>query len=524
MSAYLEANLKSLSQTALSPYFTGLLHGLEKEGLRVNAQGRIAQTAHPEALGSALTHPMITTDYSEALLEFITPVIKNNRELVQTLQDLHRYSYEYLQDELIWCASMPCFIANEDDIPIAYYGESNVGRLKHIYRRGLQYRYGKMMQTIAGIHFNFSLPEAFWADYQATIRNGDATIDFISSAYFSLIRNFRRNSWLLLYLFGASPALSQSFMGGKPHDLDSMAGGDTLYRPWATSLRMSDLGYSSQAQASLNICFNHLESYTTSLSQAISTPHAEYEKIGVKKAGEYRQLSTNVLQIENEYYSDIRPKRVTESGEKPIHALLSRGVQYVEVRNTDINPFSVAGIDEGQANFMDAFLLTCLFDEPLDISPLECEQLQENIRRTVNTGRQPHLQLLQDGRDVALQTLGEKLLEKVHLSASFLDQVNATQRYSQAVKQQREKLQVPDSTPSAQVIAAIKDSGGSYEQWVFEQSRHLRDEILQQPLSAELKAKLDDQSSTSKAEQKAQEASDHVSFDAYLEAYVKGAY
>ncbi|MDK6792829.1 glutamate--cysteine ligase, partial [Escherichia coli] len=68
--------------------------------------------------------------------------------------------------------------------------------------------------------------------------------DYQSAAYIALIRNFRRYSWLLMYLFGASPALDKGFLRGRAHQLEELDG-DTLYLPYATSLRMSDLGYQS---------------------------------------------------------------------------------------------------------------------------------------------------------------------------------------------------------------------------------------------------------------------------------------
>jgi len=311
LSAVLNDTVAWLQQAGHAELLKGILHGIEKEGLRVDADGKLAQSDHPASLGSTLTHSSITTDYSEALLEFITPVFERSEDALAFLADLHRFTFSKLGEEELWCGSMPCYLAGEDDIPIARYGSSNVGTMKHVYRVGLEHRYGKMMQAIAGIHYNFSLPEALWPHYQQWSGDSGSLQDFQSASYFKLIRNFRRDSWLLLYLFGASPALSSSFMQGKKHQLDAL-GDHTLYLPYATSLRMSDLGYSNKAQASLNICFNHLATYAATLQRAIQTPYADYQKLGIKVNGSYRQLNDNVLQIENEYYRDIRPKRVTK--------------------------------------------------------------------------------------------------------------------------------------------------------------------------------------------------------------------
>src|SRR5690554_2847852 len=140
----------------------GILRGIEKEGLRVDAEGALARTPHPTQLGSALTNPSITTDYSEALLELITGTHGSIQSLRGELEDVHRFVASQLQNEFIWNQSMPAILPGEADIPIGWYGSSNTGMLKHVYRRGLAERYGKAMQCIAGVHYNFSLPDELW--------------------------------------------------------------------------------------------------------------------------------------------------------------------------------------------------------------------------------------------------------------------------------------------------------------------------------------------------------------------------
>jgi glutamate--cysteine ligase len=359
LSDLLSHRLALLAEHSNLPLLSQCLHGIERECLRVDGQGKLALTPHPRALGSALTHPKITTDYSEALLEFITGTETDPERTLAELDAIHRYTYSKLGDEFLWSPSMPGHLPDESQIPIAEYGSSNIGRLKYVYRQGLALRYGKTMQCIAGIHYNFSLPEALWSVLQADEGDDRPQQDYQSWRYIALIRNFRRYSWLLMYLFGASPALDASFMRGRSHQLEQLDE-DTLYLPWATSLRMSDLGYQSNAQAGLTPCYDDLPSYTSSLHQAVSTPYPEYAALGIKDAnGNWQQLNTNVLQIENEYYSNIRPKRVTASGERPLHALRARGIQYIEVRCLDINPFLPLGIDVTEARFLDAFLLFC---------------------------------------------------------------------------------------------------------------------------------------------------------------------
>ncbi|WP_286240490.1 glutamate--cysteine ligase [Neptuniibacter halophilus] len=519
MSSTLEQKLNWLKEQGHAPLLTKLQHGLEKEGLRVDPQRKLAQTPHPESLGSALTHGNITTDYSEALLEFITPVFEQSSDALAFLADLHRYTFKNLGEEQLWPASMPCILPAEADIPIARYGSSNVGTMKYVYRVGLEHRYGKVMQTIAGIHYNFSLPEAFWPVYQEYCEDHRELQDFRSAGYFSLIRNFRRYSWLLIYLFGASPALCKSFLDGKPHQLQELSP-DTLYLPYATSLRMSDLGYSNKAQSSLNICFNHLNTYASSLDRAIRTPYAEYEKIGIKVDGEYRQLNANVLQIENEYYSDIRPKRVTRSGEKPIHALMTRGVEYIEVRNTDINPFLPVGIDQPQADFLDLFLISCLLMEEKEISTDECEQISENHQRVVTRGREPGLSLIHNDRERSLQAWGHELLTEIEKTAALMDQAEGSSRYADSIQVQRAKLDDASLTPSAMLLAALQESGLGYNDFIMQQAEKHRETLLAEPMDADMEQTLITLSASSLQEQAEIEAADTMDFDSYLQDYM----
>ncbi len=250
----LEQRIHALLDSDAAATLAGIRRGIEKESLRITTDGTLAQTPHPAALGSALTHPYITTDYSEALLEFITPPSTELHKPLEFLEQLHRYVYSHIGDEVLWVNSMPCMISNDADVPVAQYGSSNVGRMKSVYREGLGHRYGRKMQTIAGIHYNFSYPEEFWKLNQVLEGERGPLQDYISKRYFDLTRNFQRYSWLLVYLFGASPALCKSFLAGREHQLDTFD--HTLFKPNATSLRMSDLGYQSNAQAGLTPCYD----------------------------------------------------------------------------------------------------------------------------------------------------------------------------------------------------------------------------------------------------------------------------
>ncbi|WP_026034567.1 MULTISPECIES: glutamate--cysteine ligase [Pseudomonas] len=500
------------------PLLKQCLHGIERECLRVTDEGRLAQTPHPEALGSALTNEQITTDYSESLLEFITPALADPAKVLESLEETHRFVYTKLGEEYLWSPSMPCTLPAEEDIPIAEYGSSNIGKLKHVYRKGLALRYGRTMQCIAGIHYNFSLPEALWPLLREAEGSTQDNRDYQSSAYIALIRNFRRYSWLLMYLFGASPALDKGFLRGRPHQLEELDA-ETLFLPYATSLRMSDLGYQSNAQAGLTPCYNNLASYTDSLRKAVGTPYPPYVEVGTHVDGEWVQLNTNILQIENEYYSNIRPKRVTYTGERPIQALTSRGVQYVEVRCLDINPFLPVGIDLTEARFLDAFLLFCALEDSPQLDNGECGQCTDNFLTVVKEGRRPGLELHRNGQPISLKDWAGELIERIRQLANLLDQAQGSDEHAKALDAQQAKVDDTSLTPSAQVLARMTEHDESFVQFSLRQSRVHAETFREQPLSHEKQQAFETLARESLAKQSELEQDEVGDFDLFVGAY-----
>ena len=518
MSELLNRRLALLGERDHLSLLEQCLHGIERECLRVTSEARLAQTPHPEELGSALTNEQITTDYSESLLEFITPALADPADTLASLDKIHRFAYSKLGNEYLWSPSMPCPLPAEEDIPIAYYGTSNIGKLKYVYRQGLALRYGKTMQCIAGIHYNFSLPESLWPVLKQAEGFVGTDRDYQSLAYIAMIRNFRRYSWLLMYLFGASPALDAGFLRGRSHSLEQFDA-DTLYLPYATSLRMSDLGYQSNAQAGLTPCYNDLDSYIDSLRKAVATPYAPYVEIGTHKDGEWVQLNTNILQIENEYYSNIRPKRVTYTGERPIQALMARGVQYVEARCLDINPFLPTGIDLTEARFLDAFLLYCALNESPLFETNECGNATSNFLSVVKEGRRPGLQLQRRGEAVGLKEWANELLEKIAPLAALLDRSHGGDSHAKALDEQLAKVKDSSLTPSAQVLASMTEHKESFAQFSMRQSQAHAEFFRGQPLSKEDQAGFEDAARKSLVQQSELEQNEVGDFDVFVGSY-----
>ena len=449
---------------------------------------------------------------------FITPALPDPADTLASLDSIHRFAYSKLGNEYLWSPSMPCPLPAEEDIPIAYYGTSYIGQIKYVYRKGLALRYGKTMQCIAGIHYNFSLPEKLWPLLKEAEGFVGTDRDFQSVSYIALIRNFRRYSWLLMYLFGASPALDAGFLRGRSHQLEQLDP-HTLYLPYATSLRMSDLGYQSNAQAGLTPCYNDLTSYIDSLRKAVATPYAPYVEVGTHKDGEWVQLNTNILQIENEYYSNIRPKRVTYTGERPIQALMARGIQYVEVRCLDINPFLPTGIDLTESRFLDAFLLYCaLNDSPL-LTNTSCGNATSNFLSVVKEGRRPGLQLQRNGQPVDLKEWAGELLENIAPLAALLDQSHGGDAHSKALDAQLAKVKDPSLTPSAQVLAAMAEHKESFAEFSLRQSRAHAEFFRSEPLPAEEQAKFEELARSSLAQQTELEQNEVGDFDVFVGSY-----
>ena len=517
-----EKRLSHLINSGQQGLLCGGLIGLEKETLRVGKDGKIAQTAHPYALGSALTHPYITTDYSEALTEIITPPFSDLSQALQFLALTQAFVYQHLSDELLWATSMPCVVAGDTSIPIAQYGSSNAGLMKTVYRRGLGHRYGRAMQVIAGVHYNYSVPEEFWPCYQALEGDDSPRQAFISARYFDLIRNLLRFGWLIPYLFGASPAICKSFLASTPHNLEAFDA-NTYYEPYATSLRMGDIGYQNNKEKASGVkaCYDSLEEYIASLDKAISAPYKGYEKFGIFSAGEYQQLNTNILQIENEYYSTVRPKQVLDGNEKPILALKKRGVQYIELRSLDVNAFDPLGINEHQARFLEAFMLFCLLHDSPDIDTDEQAAIDMNEIQTAHQGRSPGFRLNRHGKPQALHTWALELCDVMQGLCHVLDEGSKSRAYTTALNMQVDCIKHPELTPSARMLEEMRAENEGFFDYALHMSKQHEAYFRNIKISDDSIEKYNKESMKSHQKQTEMEAEPQPAFEQYLEAYFK---
>ncbi len=506
-----------------SKHLSGMLRGIEKEGLRMQSDGFLAQTPHPESLGSKLTHPYITTDYSESLLELITSPKSTVAETLNMLRELHVLVYQSLEEgELMWPLSMPCMLSSDDeDIPLAEYGSSNVGRLKTLYRSGLGIRYGRRMQTIAGLHYNLSFGDdlfSAWRDSSPEHEKAESLTEFKNIKYLGLIRNFKRMSSLVLYLTGASPSVCPCFLTGREHDLQQM-NKTTYYKPKATSLRMSKLGYTNSVQDQLDIRYNNLTEYVAGLRSAINTPFSGFTELGLDdENGNPIQINDHILQIENEFYSPIRPKQIAESEEAPSHALEARGIAYVEFRAVDLDPYSDIGIRQSTACFLEVLALYCLLSDSPDLLPEEDELLAENLERVVNNGREPGLKVKSREGEVTLADWMQKHLETMLPLATLLDAEYGGNHYRVAVTLMLGKAVYPDATLSAQVLADTERLGSTW-QLGHELALQHRETIMRNTLSPKTQAQYEVLAEKSWLQQKDLESNDTQDFYEYVQQY-----
>ena len=509
-----------IAASGQSGLLSGSKIGLEKETLRVGVDGVIAQTPHPETLGSPLTHPNITTDFSEALTEMITPPCDGVDAALGYLTDIETFVTDKIGEELLWKSSMPCVVEGGDSIPIAEYGDSNIGRMKHVYRVGLGYRYGRTMQVIAGVHFNYSYSDAFWKCYQSLCGDERSLQSFKTDHYMGLVRNVLRTGWLIPYLFGASPAVCKSFLQGKQTILSSFSKG-TAYEEYATSLRMGDIGYTNNKEslAGIKADYDDLDSYVSSLAYAIHEPFEDYQKIGVVEDGEYRQLSGNILQIENEYYSTVRPKQVPEADEMPLCALKKRGVEYIELRSLDINIYDPLGINREQLFFLELFMLYCLLDKSPVLTESEVDEIDMNLVSVAHMGRKPSLMLTRDDVPVSIKEWASDLFVAMQPLAELLDDANSTDDYSISLASMRARVNDVSLTPSARMLREMRENEEEYFHFAQRLSLSHLDHFKRRTLDDDRRRYFEELSGQSRQDQQRIEQQDDISFDEFVRRY-----
>jgi glutamate--cysteine ligase len=494
-----QKRLKALSADDVYPLLMNSKHGLEKECLRINPDGTLALTPHPQAFGSPLLNPFISTDFSESQLELVAPVFKTEDLLLQFMHLLHRYLYRGIGEERLWPFSSPCILPPEEQIPIARFGNSLAAKEKELYRLGLAHRYGRKMQSLSGVHYNFSFSRNL---VERVFPGGD-----LSSFYLHIVRNYLRYGWIITYLFGSTPVVDKTYFDEAPKELRRIAP-DTIGGEFATSLRMSQYGYYSKLQNQISISFNTFEDYLRDLESAVTTPAEQWKAIGDC------QINDHIIQIEAEHYSRIRPKPPVNKAIRPLQGLRNEGIVYIELRGIDLNPWNVEGTDLCELKFLHTFLIYCFLMESPRITQQEEKQLTNNQNLVALRGRDPTLELSSCGRTDTLKSFSEQICSGMLPVAEILDKASQSTTYSDSIKKQMEKIDNPELTPSYVLLRDLGKSKSSFREHGLKLANKLREDMLTKPLPKEFEKEMKKAS--------AQSMQDLFKLEAYEDFILKG--
>lgn len=361
--------------------------GIEKEGQRVLKNGEITKTRHPKSLGNRLNHPYIQTDFAETQLELVTPTVENEQEALRFLQAIHEVTFKHLDEtEWMWPLSIPGVLPEEKDILEAQLSAEDTA-----YREYLSSKYGKYKQMVSGIHYNFGLPSAF---FELVKEDGETTEEVRNRVYMKLARQFIRYQWLLIYLYGASPIAPQEYFGKE----------DALDRP-VKSLRTSRYGYVNDS--SIQVSFNSIDAYIQTLRHYVDTKQ---------------------LIAEKEFYSSVRFR-----GAKSVVEFLEKGIQYMEFRLFDLNPFALEGIALEDVRFVHLFLMLMLWLDEVDY--IQSVKIGQDYTQAIS--------LIHPLDSAPYQSEGEWLLQQL---LEMADTLSLSRSDKELIQQKIEQLQDPKKT------------------------------------------------------------------------------
>lgn len=535
MDSFYKAQLDKLSSLKSEKILDNILRGVEKENIRMDSKtGCLSNYPHPEKLGSALTHPSITTDFSENLIECVTSPIKNRDNLFQELEDLMIFVNKILSNkknkEFLWPYSMPYLPDSKSvsNINIAKYGSSNIAKMKETYRKGLDNRYGKAMQMIAGIHYNFSFPKELLLKLGPLpgFENISDDQDIITNRYMGVMRGFLRYQWIIPFLFGASPICFKGSVVNS-HKLPSFLSENNsdkniLFSNTATSLRLSDIGYQNKSQSQINICTNNIQNYAQSLLDATNLPYSEFELIKTKSSnGEYNQLNSNLLQIENEFYSTIRPKSTPQGEYRPAVALSKFGVEYLEIRALDLNPLEPLGLSKKTSAFIDLFLTHLLLQKG-DLLDLKNENKNScNFKSAVENSRNINsIVCIKSDRKNLCKSVRDILISMKNL-AIIMDEseTNSNNIYTKALQKQIDKTNDLSLLPSNKFINSWQKSGLKFNKFINKLAIDHQNIFNQKKLSEDKLNNFINLARDSKIKQTYIEKNDDIDFEVFLNNY-----
>ncbi len=502
--------LKSKNSNNYSDNLKKSLSGLEKESIRLDENNNISKTSHNYFFGSSLCNSFFTTDFAESQIEFVTPP-NDTESTLEFLKSSHHFAYRLLKNEYLWPLSMPP-VFDESELAIASFGTSNQAKFKEVYRKGLSIKYGKMIQAISGVHFNYSFNEEFLLDLSKYMRV-DYSKDFRSYIYFRTIRNFQRINWLLLFLLGASPFFSKKH-DTKHESYDSKK--DYLFLPYATSFRMSDIGYQNSEQSNLHVLMNDLEEYVDNIRQITQSKIYQYNKNDPDENIEPAILNGKLL-IEDEHYGVIRPKSSSSQMRRNSHNLQKNGIDYLEIRSVDIDPFSLIGVDLSSLEFIKAIILYCALS-PSPVNDLESiRENKLNEKKVSVSGRKPELKLTKDGTEVSMMSWATSIIDQIKVLYDILGyDFKEIEKYEGMINN-------PDKTPSSMILKEILESNLTLNDFGREIGMKSKSYFLSQKIDENKNWKLFELEKIKSTQRQAQiESKKSLDFFSFMDSYYEG--
>ena len=379
-------NLANLSKLSSNEILEGSF-GIEWESLRAKDDGKLSLTPHPAVFGDKLTNPLITTDFSESQIEIITPTfdtIDDAFENFSLLSDMVNASLP--RDEYLWFQSIPCILPYWDQIPIAQYSEE--GESSQKYREDLARRYGVKKQMISGVHFNFSFSERFLKKLYS-LENDDLSFkDFKDDIYLKIARNYLRYCWLIIYLTGCSIGSHKTFSNDCIHLMDAKDDYGSYYSTKGPSFRNASCGYKNLKD--LYPSYNSVNEFVGDINSFIDNGDLSEAK---------------------ELYTQIRLK--PKNPKDLLNSLKDSGIEYIEIRTLDINPFYQCGIVNRDMKFLHLFLIYMLVKDESDYLAWQNEA-KINEERTAESGYVDSMRLLRDGCEVTLKDWAYEIINEMY--------------------------------------------------------------------------------------------------------------
>ena len=382
--------------------------GFEKESQRVHADGSVVTTPHPKSFGSRSYHPYIQTDFAESQLELITPPNKKVEDSLRWLSAIHEVVLRSLpDDEYIFPLSMPAGLPPAEKIKVAQLDDpADVA-----YREHLVKSYGTYKQMVSGIHYNFQLDADLIQTLFKAQSEYQSAVEFQNDLYLKMAKNFLRYQWILLYLLSATPIVDRNYFKD----------GISPLKPnqYVRSLRSSQYGYVNAPE--IIVSYDSVEKYVETLEHWVAE---------------------GKLIAEKEFYSNVRLR-----GAKKAREFLDKGIQYLEFRLFDLNPFEPYGINLEDAKFIHHFILLMIWlDETADQQAVELGK----ARLAEVAWEDPRSQ-------TAYRAEGEAILNQLLI---MLEQIGAEDEIARIVKDKLAQFIDPEQTLCGRLVNALEHAGG----------------------------------------------------------------